>query len=102
MTSLRSLTTPEILLELGQRVRRTRLLENLSQAELAEEAGLGERTLRKLEQGDGVQLSTLIDLLRALHKLDALDNFLPDPGVSPMELLERAGRQRQRASKSRG
>jgi transcriptional regulator with XRE-family HTH domain len=102
MTSLRSLTTPEILLELGQRVRRTRLLENLSQAELAEEAGLGERTLRKLEQGDGVQLSTLIDLLRALHKLDALDSFLPDPGVSPMELLERAGRQRQRASKSRG
>jgi transcriptional regulator with XRE-family HTH domain len=102
MTSLRSLTTPEILLELGQRVRRTRLLENLSQAALAEEAGLGERTLRKLEQGDGVQLSTLIDLLRALHKLDALDSFLPDPGVSPMELLERAGRQRQRASKRRG
>ena len=102
MKTLRSMTTEEILSELGRRVRRTRLRENLGQAALAEGAGLGERTLRKFEQGSDVQLSTLIDLLRALHRLDALENFLPDPGISPMELLGRAGKQRQRASKNRG
>ena len=96
------MTTSEILAELGSRVRKTRLRENLGQAALAETAGLGERTLRKLEQGGDVQLSTLIDLLRALNRLDALEEFLPDPGVSPMELLRQAGKQRKRASKSRG
>ena len=96
MKNLRSQTTPEILAELGKRMRRTRLRENLGQAALATAAGLGERTLRKLEQGGDVQLSTLIDLLRALNRLDALEGFLPDPGISPMELLERAGKQRRR------
>ncbi len=96
------MTTEEILAELGGRLRRTRLRENLGQVALAKASGLAERTLRKFEQGDDVQLSTLIDLLRALHRLDALESFLPDPGVSPMELLGRAGKQRQRASKKRG
>jgi len=96
------MTTDEILAELGQRLRRTRLRENMGQFALAEVSGVGERTLRKLEKGDNVRLSTLIDLLRALNRLDALENFLPDPGVSPMELLGRAGKQRQRAGKNRG
>ena len=96
------MTTVEILSELGRRARKARLRLDLGQAALAEEAGLGERTLRKFEQGGDVQLSTLIDLLRALKQLEALDNFLPDPGVSPMELLQRAGKPRQRASKNRG
>ncbi len=102
MNRIRSKTTDEILVELGQRLRRARLRENLSQARLVQEAGIGESTLRKLEQGGDVQLSTLIDLLRALNRLDALEDFLPDPGVSPMELLRHAGKERQRASKNRG
>lgn len=102
MKNLRTRTTPEILEELGRRLRRTRLRANLGQAALAKTAGLGERTLRKFEQGGDVQLSTLIDLLRALNRLEALEDFLPDPGISPMELLDRAGKQRRRASKKRG
>jgi hypothetical protein len=54
-----------------------------------------------VEQGEDVQLSTVIRMLRSLGRLDALDAFLPAPGVSPMELLRTGGRQRRRARKPR-
>jgi transcriptional regulator with XRE-family HTH domain len=68
---------------------------------LARDAGVGNRTVRNLERGGDVQLGTLLRILRALGRLDALDAFLPRPGVSPMELLRSGGRERQRASASR-
>ena len=57
--------------------------------------------MRNVENGGDVQLGTLLRILRALGRLDALDAFLPRPGVSPMELLRSGGRERQRASASR-
>ena len=42
---------PEILAELGRRIRRYRLQQNLSQADLARDAGLGTRTIRNVESG---------------------------------------------------
>jgi putative transcriptional regulator len=102
MKSFQAATTEEILVELGQRLRRARLRNNRGQAPLAREAGVGERTLRKLELGGDVQLSTLVNILRALKSLDALEVFLPDPGISPMELLKSAGKERRRASKGHG
>jgi putative transcriptional regulator len=37
-------------------------------------------------------------VLRALDVLDQLDAFLPDPGISPLQLVRMQGRERQRAS----
>ena len=99
--SFTQLSEPEILAELGRRLRRYRLQQNLTQADLARDAGVGNRTVRNLESGGDVQLGTLLRILRALGRLDALDAFLPRPGVSPMELLRSGGRERQRASASR-
>jgi transcriptional regulator with XRE-family HTH domain len=99
--SFTQLSEPEILAELGRRLRRYRLQQNLTQADLARDAGVGNRTVRNLERGGDVQLGTLLRILRALGRLDALDAFLPRPGVSPMELLRSGGRERQRASASR-
>ncbi len=99
--SLTQLSDPEILAELGSRLRRYRLQQNLTQADLARDAGIGTRTVRNVEAGGDTQLVTLLRILRALGRLDALDAFLPRPGVSPMELLRSGGRERQRASTSR-
>ncbi len=99
--TLTHLSDPEILAELGRRLRRYRLQQNLSQADLARDAGVGTRTVRNVEQGGDTQLGTLLRILRALGRLDALDAFLPRPGVSPMELLRAGGRERRRASARR-
>ena len=84
--------------ELGNRVKRSRLLKNYSQQELADRAGVGKSTLQKLEYGSSVTTKTFVQVLRALKQLDALDNFIPEPGISPIELQKLDGKKRIRAS----
>ena len=45
-------TSQQIEQEIGQRLARLRLARNVTQANLAEKAGIGVRTLRRLEAGD--------------------------------------------------
>jgi hypothetical protein len=42
-------------------------------------------------------METIVKILRALGRLDALDAILPEPLVSPIQLAARRGRQRRRA-----
>jgi transcriptional regulator with XRE-family HTH domain len=99
----RSRTDAEILAEVGRRFRAYRLQQNVSQAGMAVRAGLNTRTVQNLESGADTQLSTVVRVLRALGRLDALDALLPIPRVSPMTLLETQGRGRQRArARARG
>jgi len=90
---------PDVSATLGDRLRRYRVQQDIAQAVLARRAGISERTLRSLEQGHDVQLSTLLRVLRALGRLDALDAFLPPPQTSPMELLSNRMKERKRASR---
>ena len=92
-------TDSEILKELGGRLRSYRLQMNVTQAELATRAGVSRTTIRDAEFGKDSQLSTLVKLLRALGRLDNLDAFLPAPSVSPIQLMKRQGKPRQRARK---
>jgi transcriptional regulator with XRE-family HTH domain len=96
------LTDSAVLEELGARLRATRLERNLSQAELAEAAGIGRVTLQRLEEGStGASLPSLIRVLRALDLSDNLDGLVPEPTPSPVEELRRRGSQRKRASSPR-
>ncbi|MHB8766451.1 MAG: helix-turn-helix domain-containing protein [Deferrisomatales bacterium] len=88
----------ELLRELGARVQAWRLNRNLSQDQVAETAGVGRATVVRLEGGQSVTLLSFVQVLRALGALEELAGFLPEPGVSPLELLERKGRRRRRAS----
>ncbi len=93
-------TDGAVLGELGRRLARWRLERNLSQAEFAAEAGVGRRTVQRLEAGQSVQLMSLIRVLRVLGLLEALDRLIPEPAPSPIERLKLAGRERQRARRS--
>jgi len=83
--------------QVGQRLARRRLDLGLSQAEAAEKAGLGKRTVERLEAGADCQLSTVIRLLRVLGLSDGLETLVPEHAVRPMELLEAKGAERRRA-----
>ncbi len=94
------LSDKAILREIGRRLKRKRLDQNLTQQSLAEIAGLNRSTISEAENGVSVSTQTLIQILRGLHVLDQIDAFLPDPGLSPLQLAKLKGKERQRASGS--
>lgn len=96
-----SATTDEVLREVGDRLRRYRLQQNRTVADVAREAGVSTRTVDRAEAGTNPTLETVVRILRALGRVDALDAFLPAPLVSPLQLASMAGRERQRAGRPR-
>jgi transcriptional regulator with XRE-family HTH domain len=94
-------TDDAILTELGLRLAHRRVELQLTQADVAREAGIAKRTLERIEAGESAQLSSLLRIFRALELLPALDRAIPEAKPGPMEMLENKGKLRQRASRSR-
>lgn len=92
------LSDEALLVELGERLTRTRLNRNTTQAGLADEAGVSKRTVERLEAGASTQLSNLVRILRALDLLGNFELVVPEPTPSPLAQLKLQGRQRVRAS----
>jgi transcriptional regulator with XRE-family HTH domain len=92
------LTDDAVLEELGSRLARARLERDLTQQQLAQEAGISVDTVRRLERKQSITLTALLRILRALGQLDVLDLVLQAELPSPIEQLERERRRRQRAS----
>ena len=92
------LTDQAILEELGHRLAASRLEKNLTQVQLAEEAGVSKSTLQRLEAGEvATQLSGFVRVCRALGLLERLDVLLPEAVPGPMARLKHRGRERRRA-----
>ena len=66
----------EIISELCRRIKETRIQLGLSQIELAERAQVGAATIKRVELGESVTLSTLIGILRGLDRLHQLESIL--------------------------
>ena len=96
------LTDEAVRKELGARLEQRRIELSLTQAELADRAGIGKRTLERLEAGQSVQFTTLIRTLRELDLLENLNALLPEAGPRPMDLLKLQGKRRKRAYSPRG
>lgn len=92
------LTDDAVLAELGARIAGRRLESQLTQAAVAEQAGIAKRTLERMEAGQTSQLDTLIRVLRVLDAVSGLDSLIPESGPGPMDLLKRKGKLPQRAS----
>jgi transcriptional regulator with XRE-family HTH domain len=100
---IEALNTDDVVLaELGSRLAGTRLERNISQAQLASEAGVSKSTVERLETGREVRLASFVRILRALGLLERLDSLLPEPLPSPIERLKLRGKRRRRAAGSRG
>jgi len=92
------LTDDAVLDELGARIARRRIELQLTQAAVAEQAGIAKRTLERMEAGLTSQLATLVRVLRVLDASSGLDSLIPESGPRPMDLLKRKSKVQQRAS----
>jgi transcriptional regulator with XRE-family HTH domain len=92
-------TDEAVLSELGRRLAQVRLERNLTQARLAEQAGVSKRTVERLESGGvAAQLSGFIRVCRVLDLVERFNLLVPEPMPSPIEQLKLRGRKRLRAS----
>ncbi len=92
------MTNKAISLKIGERIEQMRLEQNLTQQQLADEIGLSRVSYRNLVNGSG-KFENIIAILRALGRLDLMENFIPETPFSPIEQLKLQGKKRQRASR---
>lgn len=88
-----------VLEELGKRLGEYRLEQNLTQKELARQAGVSLSTLVRLEDGQSTNTVNLIRVMRGLGLLSNLEIMLPQTSGSPVDMFKRQGKTRQRASR---
>lgn len=72
-----NLRAQRALVDLGRNIKQARLARRLAMLDLAERAGLSEKTIQRLERGDaGVGIGKLARVLAALGEPDALAEIL--------------------------
>ncbi len=91
-------TSAQIEAALCKRLESIRLSRNITQTQLAEEAGVSPRTIGRLEKGQGVSLDTFIRIMMALGIQQSLEALMPDPTVRPIERVGFRVGERKRAS----
>ena len=90
-------TSNQIEAALCKRLESIRLSRNMTQVQLAEEAGISPRTIGRLEKGQGVSMDTFIRIMMALRIQQSLEALLPDPAVRPIERAGIGAGERKRA-----
>jgi transcriptional regulator with XRE-family HTH domain len=94
-------TSEQIEKALCEQLEQIRLTRNITQAQLAREAGVSLKTINRMEKGMGVSLDTFIRVLMGLRIQGNLQNLLPNPDVRPIERVALAGKERKRARPAR-
>lgn len=90
----------ELQKEFGNRIKSVRIDMEMTQGELALQAGVSPRTVSNLETGKDVSFKTVIDVLRALGYLQNMDLLLPEQMIRPSQLVEN-GKPRERAPRKK-
>ena len=86
---------------LCKRLEEIRLSKNISQAQLAKQAGVSRSTMTRIADGKSISLDSFVRVIKALGLADHVSALLPDPTVRPVELVKHKGQHRQRASGKR-
>ena len=92
-----STSSEAIIKALCHRLEEIRLSRNVSQAGLAEEAGVSRTTMTRIAIGKPISLDSFVRVMLALGLTDHLAALLPDPGVRPVDRLRFGGKERRRA-----
>lgn len=97
-----SVVDSNILEVLGRRLAQHRLNRNLTQEELAKNAGVSIATLKRIEHGsNSTLLMNLINVLRALGLESGLEALVPEVPASPIQLATIQRKVRKRAGRKR-
>lgn len=93
-----SVASSEAIIEaLCRRLEEIRLSRNVSQAGLAEEAGVSRSTMTRIADGKPISLDSFVRVMQALRLTSHLAALLPDPSVRPVDRVRFGGSQRRRA-----
>jgi transcriptional regulator with XRE-family HTH domain len=94
-------TTPQntVLKELGGRLAQVRKQRGFTQVELAQQAGIGVATLRRIEDGQDAQIGSWLKLLGTLGLTQSIEQLLPESISSPMAEVKRGKRRAVGGSK---
>lgn len=82
-----SLTNARIETIVGERLKNLRLEYNITQNDLAKKTGLSRVSISKIERGKGVNLSSLIEIMRGLRVLENINYLIPEQEISPIEII---------------
>jgi transcriptional regulator with XRE-family HTH domain len=85
---------------IGEKIRKIRLERNITQAKLQTLSGVYRTTIGDVENGKNCSLLVLIQLLRALERLDLLNAFFEEQMPSPVLYAKLHRMERLRASRS--
>ena len=86
------MTNEALMAYIGEQMKQMRINAQMSQQDLADRSGVSRATLTLVENGKGAKLDTLISLLRALQKLEILNNFETSAMVSPLLVAKNEGK----------
>lgn len=76
-----------LLARIGKKLKELRLEQDVTQAQLQQWSGVNRATISGLENGENGSLLTVIQILRALNRLEILENFFADIPVSPIRYM---------------
>lgn len=76
----------EILKQIGAKLKELRVERNMKQKELSERSGLSMFSISQIETGHNTSILSLVQILKALDRMDMLEPFLKAKEVDP-ELL---------------
>lgn len=82
-----SMTNTRIERIVGERIKKLRLEYNITQQDLAKKTGLSRVSISKIERGMGVNLSSLLEIMRGLRVLENIEHLIPEPEISPIEII---------------
>lgn len=88
MNEIYALTDGAILVQIGAKLKEERVERNLSQKDLATACGLSAFSISQMENGHNTSLLSLIMVLRALNRLEILEELLRERPVSPVAMSE--------------
>ena len=88
---------PELVQMLGERFKDYRMRSNMTQKDVAEQAGLTVSTVHKFEKGlaPNLSISTFLLLMKAIGCINGLDGLMPELPESPY-LIDDKGKKAQR------
>lgn len=99
--TLDPVTSGSLCAELGVRLAKIRLSRNITQEALAREAGIGLRTLRRLEAGGSCTLDSFLRIAITLGLADHLLSTIPAQDIRPIERISARRSERKRARPAR-
>ena len=88
MEDIYALSDVQIQTKIGEKIKATRLKQNITQESLAESALISRSSVQKVESGEIKSFDTFLRILRTLGMLDEIHNLCKEEELSPSEYYD--------------